>query len=79
MVLTLSGPDPLWGPIVQLQTIITEPEPELQKASLNNIEINRCYLPADGRPDFERVVVGAADDQVSAELQTRDHMVVMTF
>lgn len=37
------------------------------------------YLPSDGRPDFERVVVGAADNQVAAELETRDHMIIVTF
>lgn len=38
-----------------------------------------AYLSCDGRPHFERVVVGAADDAVAAELEAGDHMVVVTF
>lgn len=37
------------------------------------------YLSSDGWPDFERVVVRAADDQVAAELEAGDDVVVMTF
>lgn len=36
------------------------------------------HLARDRRPHFERVVVGAADNQVSAELQTRDHVIIVT-
>lgn len=37
------------------------------------------YLSRNGRPDFQRVVVGAADDAVAAELEAGDHVVVVTF
>lgn len=37
------------------------------------------YLSCNGRPDFQRVVIGAADDAVAAELEAGDHVVVVTF
>lgn len=37
------------------------------------------YLPSDGRPDFERVVIRTADDQVAAELEAGDHMIIVAF
>lgn len=37
-----------------------------------------AHLSRGARPHFERVVVGAADDQVAAELQTCDHMIIVT-
>lgn len=37
------------------------------------------YLSCNGRPDFQRVVVRAADNAVAAELEAGDHVVVMTF
>lgn len=37
------------------------------------------YLAGDGGPHFERVVVWAADNQVAAELQARDHMIIVAF
>lgn len=37
------------------------------------------YLSCDGRPDFQRVVVRAADNAVATELEAGDHVIVMTF
>lgn len=37
------------------------------------------YLSCDGRPDFQRVVVWAADNAVATELEAGDHVVIMTF
>lgn len=40
---------------------------------------SNAYLSCDSRPHFERVVVGAADDAVAAELEAGDHVVIVTF
>lgn len=37
------------------------------------------YLAGDGGPDFERVVIRATDNEVTTELQARDHVVIVTF
>lgn len=37
------------------------------------------YLSSDGRPDFERVVIRAADNQVATELKAGDDVIVVTF
>lgn len=37
------------------------------------------HLARDGRPHFERVVVRAADNQVTAELETCNHVIVVAF
>lgn len=37
------------------------------------------YLSCDGRPDFKRVVIGAADDAVATKLEAGDHVVIVTF
>lgn len=44
-----------------------------------NRKVVNSYLSCDSRPDFQRVVVRAADYAVATELEAGDHMVVMTF
>lgn len=49
------------------------------KEKTGNRKVVDPYLSCDGRPDFQRVVVRAADDAVATELEAGDHVVVMTF
>lgn len=49
------------------------------KEKLGNRKAVNPYLSCDGWPDFQRVVVRAADDAVATELEAGDHVVVMTF
>ena len=39
--------------------------------------MHRKYLQRHGRPDSRRAVVTSADDALSVELETRDHVVVV--
>lgn len=51
---------------------------KLLRGETGNGKAGDPYLSCDGRPDFQCVVVRAADDAVTAELEAGDHMVVVT-
>lgn len=57
----------------------TSPDWTNPKKRGGNRKAVHSYLSCDGRPDFQGVVVGAADDAVATELEAGDHVVVMTF
>lgn len=44
-----------------------------------NQKVVNLYLSCDGRPDFKRVVVRAADNAVATKLEASDHVVIVTF
>ena len=50
-----------------------------RKHRTGNTGAVNSYLSCDSRPDFQRVVVGAADDAVATELEAGDHVVIVTF
>lgn len=49
------------------------------KAYIQNVTVFISYLSCDSWPDFQRVVVRAADDAIATELEAGDHVVIVAF